>query len=624
MMFLLSWIVQVTIILLVTIMALPLFRKRSAASRHLLLSTAVVFSMLIPAANAVMPVWDLSALVSHRAVAPVRDRISAITSPRTQVQAQPAPITESGPAQLEPRRRAIVSDVFRRLPSTLFILWGTGVLVGCVVLATGVIRLVRIVSASLPMPSGHWRRLARLISSEYRIKRSVHLLESRNSSVLVTWGVMAPKVILPSGAPAWPEDRVSIVLRHELAHIRRRDWIMQMMAQALRTVHWFNPLVWMVCRRLRLESECACDDSVLSNAIEGHEYAEHLLDLARFLNKPGESWSAALTMARPSTIERRFSAMLDPNQNRRPVTRLAIASTVVIGLFVTLGLSAARGKTVAPSAAAVTPVSEKTIMAKAAVERELPVAPTPQPRQAAPPKALNLSMEGIVGPSISTIAATVQKPVVGDPQGRRGRTLDRALFEAAEEGNEADADDLIRAGANVNGLLPGDGTPLIAAAREGRLTLVRYLLERGADPNLPSAGDGNPLIVSAREGYIEVVRLLLDRGADPNGAVNGAGNALIMAAREGHAAVVTLLLDRGAIIDQMVPGDENALIGASGEGYLDVVKLLVSRRADVNARVWVEPSRWRPNGEWRTPLSEARGHGHQDVVQFLLSVGARD
>jgi ankyrin repeat protein len=97
-----------------------------------------------------------------------------------------------------------------------------------------------------------------------------------------------------------------------------------------------------------------------------------------------------------------------------------------------------------------------------------------------------------------------------------------------------------------------------------------------------------------------------------------------MAAREGHADVVTLLLDRGANIDQMVPEDENPLIQASGEGRLQVVKLLVTRGADVNARAWVEPAFERPNGEWRTPLSMAQKGGHDSVVAFLLSVGARE
>jgi ankyrin repeat protein len=141
---------------------------------------------------------------------------------------------------------------------------------------------------------------------------------------------------------------------------------------------------------------------------------------------------------------------------------------------------------------------------------------------------------------------------------------------------------------------------------------------------MTAPGDGSPLIVAAREGHLDVVRLLLDRGANPNVRSIGDGNALIMAAAEGHPDVVNLLLDRGANINDVVPGDENPLIRASAEGRLDVVKLLVSRRADVNARVWIEAEPRIPNGEWRTPLSEARKERREDVVQFLLSVGAKE
>jgi len=178
-----------------------------------------------------------------------------------------------------------------------------------------------------------------------------------------------------------------------------------------------------------------------------------------------------------------------------------------------------------------------------------------------------------------------------DERSRRPSQLDEALYEAAEKGDGAEIERLLAAGANVNCAIEGDGSPLIAAAREGRLEAVRVLLNRGADPNMPVEGDGNPLI---------------------------------MAAREGHTDIVALLLDRGAKVDQMVPEDENALIQASGEGHLEVVKLLVARGADVNARVWVEPASERPNGEWRSPLAMARKGGHNAVVAYLQSLGARE
>ncbi len=101
------------------------------------------------------------------------------------------------------------------------------------------------------------------------------LLESTHPSLLVTWGLARPKVILPAAAAAWTDERARVVLSHELAHIRRGDWIVQLSAELLRAFYWFNPLLWIACRRLRLESEHACDDEVMSRGVEGTDYATH-------------------------------------------------------------------------------------------------------------------------------------------------------------------------------------------------------------------------------------------------------------------------------------------------------------------------------------------------------------
>jgi ankyrin repeat protein len=164
---------------------------------------------------------------------------------------------------------------------------------------------------------------------------------------------------------------------------------------------------------------------------------------------------------------------------------------------------------------------------------------------------------------------------------------------------------------------------LLEAADDGNLRAIQRLLDAGANVNAVISGDGSPLIVAAREGSVAAVRLLLDRGAEVNLGVTGDGNALIMAAREGHLEIVQLLLDRGAEIDRVVDGDENALIQASWKGRLEVVRLLISRGANVNARVWAGAS-WNgvSAGEWRTPLSMALREGHQNVVNLLRSAGA--
>jgi hypothetical protein len=96
--------------------------------------------------------------------------------------------------------------------------------------------------------------------------------------------------------------------------------------------------MWIACRRLRLESEQACDDAVLNLGVDASAYATHLVDLARtFRNR--RMWSPAPAIARPSSLERRVSAMLNGRLNRAPLTRQASVLALLALLAVALPIA---------------------------------------------------------------------------------------------------------------------------------------------------------------------------------------------------------------------------------------------------------------------------------------------
>src|SRR6185436_902876 len=125
-------------------------------------------------------------------------------------------------------------------------------------------------------------------------------------------------------------------LGHELAHIRRGDWIVQTAAVLLRSAYWFNPLVWIACRRLRLESEQACDDAVLRMGVEGSAYATELVDLAKAFRSQRQMFLPAAAIARSSSLERRVRAMLNVRLNRDPITRSASIAAAILLVAVTV------------------------------------------------------------------------------------------------------------------------------------------------------------------------------------------------------------------------------------------------------------------------------------------------
>jgi hypothetical protein len=127
---------------------------------------------------------------------------------------------------------------------------------------------------------------------------------------------------------------------HELAHLARGDWAVQLAADLARALYWFNPLAWAIGRRLRLESEYACDDHVLRQGISATDYASHLVDIARHLQAPRRPALPVPAMARPTSLEGRVRAMLTPSRDRRPVSRattLAVAVTGILLMLVTAG-----------------------------------------------------------------------------------------------------------------------------------------------------------------------------------------------------------------------------------------------------------------------------------------------
>ena len=474
--FLIVCTLQITVLLFIALLAQPLLRKKSAAARHLALSAAIVFAAVVPLLNLVMPSWHVPvAITSHPAIAPLQ--LQMFTTPPAATIAEKSDTASAVGAVYDRPMERSTPAIPRWLPAAV---WSGGALIGVVFLLTGLMRLVRVAGASSVIEGGPWVELAGQISNEYRLRRPVDLLISLNSSILITFGVVRPKVILPAGAAEWPEDRARIVLRHELAHVRRGDWFVQMIAQCLRIVYWFNPLVWIVWSRLRLESECACDDAAVAEGSEGHEYATHLLQLARTLNRTDRAWSAAMSMSRPSTIERRFSAMLNPTLDRRPVTHLIMFATILAGLAVTLPLTMVS--------------TEGAVIEGPLAEAVTPPAPQPAPRIESQQRQQEVGVYEKFQNALQSLKAVSVRP------------RDRALYEAAEQGDLGEIDDLLRAGANVNAVILGDGSPLLGAARRGNLNIVTALLDRDADPNVAVPGDGSALIAAAAGGRLDIRR----------------------------------------------------------------------------------------------------------------------
>ena len=321
---------KVSAILLLALAGALCLRTRSASVRHWVLAVGVVSASVAPALHVLPvppvvrlaplgtldwsagPVFDMLGLRSHALFT------ADVDAPGSAVASESAGFR----ADRSGRAAAAVASggVFGRLAVTI---WLAGAIAGAGVLLVGLVRLRWLRASSRRVTDGPWHRLCVDLARSCGLRRGVDLLFGPRPGLVATWGWRRPAVMLPASASAWSAERMRVVLLHELAHARRGDWLLQIAAEALRCVWWFNPLAWVVRARLRHESEHAADDLVLARGVSATTCATHLVELAREARKHRRTWLPAPAMARPSHLERRLSAMLNSRTNRRPMTRLA-------------------------------------------------------------------------------------------------------------------------------------------------------------------------------------------------------------------------------------------------------------------------------------------------------------
>ena len=632
----LALIVKITIVLLAGLSAAAAARRARASVRHVILATTFAAVVALPAVPSVLPALEI-------AVPPASAAISAVVPAVVPARA-PAGVPDTAtrpPASVTPPSSALASPwvAFSSVPPVpvaLALIWVGGSLLLAGSLVRALFNLRRLRRTGIPWDSG--QAALDTIARESGISKPIEVLRHDAIGAPVTWGVLRSVVLLPADAPQWDECELRQAFLHELEHIHRRDWIVQVVARAVCAVYWFHPLVWIAWRRLCLESERACDDAVLRR-MDGAEYAQQLVSLAQRVSLA--SAVPMLSMAGRSDLSVRVRALLDTTISRGRAGRRTLLGASVLAAAIVLALSPLR---------AAQPTRVLTVNDVNTTSALMRVA-----------TLVDTATDGIEM-SAESLQDTVVDTLRGRPGGRFSRERAEGFIASAGQGDIQQVESLLSAGMDVNTVVRGDGTPLIAAARSGQLGMVKLLIARGADVDLPVDGDGNPLIMAARAGRetivrylldqgananpvvegdgtpliaaaqngdIDIARLLIARGADVNLAANGDGSPLIAAAGHGNLDIVELLLDHGADIEAIVPGDENALINAAASGHLAIVRLLVGRGANVNAGVWADSTyqvgrRYETVREYRSPLSMATKRGHRAVVDFLRANGAVD
>jgi beta-lactamase regulating signal transducer with metallopeptidase domain len=406
-----------TLVLLLGLTATWLAARARASVRHLLLASTLGALLVLPLAAALTP--DLVVAIQlPRLVDPGTPPADVTTIAR----AQP-PMRSDGPVSaavpsLDGAREAWQAAGMS-IGGALRLLWATGALLLLLSLATAVRRVHAVRRSGIPWLAG--QAAAAELADASGIRRPLTVILHEDVPAPVTFGWSRPTIVLPVDARGWSDSDLRRAFVHELEHVRRGDWPMQLAARTICAAYWFHPLVWIAWRRLCLESERACDDAVVSRT-EHADYADQLVTLAERLSR-GQA-QPMLAMANRSDLSVRVRALLDRSQLRGRAGASLVVATLAAAGVVVLALATVR----------------------------LEALPDQRGRRA----------------------------VADDnDRGRAStRAVNVALVEAAQRGDIDEVTDLLNDGVDVNAVVRGDGTALLVAAREGNRALVRLLLDR--------------------------------------------------------------------------------------------------------------------------------------------------
>lgn len=151
--------------------------------------------------------------------------------------------------------------------STVVLVWMFCLLGQLVQLMGGFYQLGRLRRRRVFDPGVLWQERLQLLAVRLGIRKTVDLIQSAYVAVPVTFGFLKPSILVPLGMLTnLPADQVETILLHELAHIRRNDYLANLMLHIAEALFFFNPGVRWVASLIREEREACCDDMVLNTA----------------------------------------------------------------------------------------------------------------------------------------------------------------------------------------------------------------------------------------------------------------------------------------------------------------------------------------------------------------------
>ena len=229
----------------------------------------------------------------------------------------------------------------RSLPAVLAF-WLAGVLIQLCRLNVGLMVTRRMKALAVERAPAEMQSIVRSLRTQLGIERAVQLLHSARVQAPVVIGWLRPAILLPLGCMTGLSTvQIEAILAHELAHIRRHDYLVSLFQSVMEAVLFYHPAVWWVSKQIRREREHCCDDLAVAICGDRLAYAKALT----FLEQARIPMPACALGATGGVMKLRITRLLGINQSTNFPRTFAAMLLVLAGVSAGLAaVSACRAK----------------------------------------------------------------------------------------------------------------------------------------------------------------------------------------------------------------------------------------------------------------------------------------
>jgi beta-lactamase regulating signal transducer with metallopeptidase domain len=254
--------------------------------------------------------------------------------------------TAAGKAVSQPLLPRLAETIEKHL-TWIVGLWVCGVMVLSLRTLAGWGRIQHLCARATPLTGTVQQRVGAL-QRRLGMDRLVRVMESPGVGVptLVRW--LRPCILLPIGfASGLSVEQVDAILLHELVHVRRHDYAINLLQRLVESVLFYHPAAWWISHRVRVEREFACDDSTVNLSGDRHTYVNALLQLET--RRPPASPALAASDSSLLSRVRRLAYHGGEAANKRSVIEMTVLPSLLVAVLVVLltGLTSVRPATAA-------------------------------------------------------------------------------------------------------------------------------------------------------------------------------------------------------------------------------------------------------------------------------------